>query len=129
MLESARGQYAEAEKHLATMTAVVRDFAIPRGEASCLIGFAKVALDRGDYARASRLLTTVDSSVGSENRPFVTALDPLIYAHSTDILRRVFDLDTARTTRADGASLSLKEALDAELARSSTTATTNPPAD
>jgi hypothetical protein len=107
------------------MNAVVRDFAIPRGEASCLIGFAKVAIDRGDYARASRLLTTVDSSVDRKNRPFVTALDPLIYVHCTGILRRVLDPDTARTTHADGASVSLKEALDAELARSSTTATTD----
>jgi hypothetical protein len=126
LLASAQSQFDEAEQHLATMTAVVREFAIPRGEADCLIGFAKVALDHGDYARASRLLAAVDSSVGPGKRPFRTAMDALVYDLCTRALRDALDLETARTTEAEGAALSLKDALDAELMRSATTAVANP---
>jgi predicted ATPase/class 3 adenylate cyclase len=118
VLASALGQFREAEQHLVTMSALLRDFAIPRGEASCLIGFAKVALDRRDYARASRLLAIVDSGVGPEKGPFLTALDALLYVRSTGVLREVLDPEIARSTQAEGAALSLKEALDAELNRS-----------
>jgi hypothetical protein len=121
VLASAQGQFEEAEQHLATMTSIWREF-VPRGEAACVIGFAKVALDRGDYARASRLLATVNSSVGPGERPFRSIMDALVHARSTAILREVLDLETARITQAEGAALSLKEALDAELIRSATTA-------
>jgi hypothetical protein len=125
LLASAQGQFDEAEQHVVAMSVLVRDFAIPRGEADCLIGFAKVAVDRGDYVRASRLLTAVDASVGPGKRPFRTALDALIYDQCTGVLRHVLDSDTARVTQAEGAALSLKEALDAELMRSAPTATAN----
>jgi predicted ATPase/DNA-binding CsgD family transcriptional regulator len=128
VLSSSQGHFDEAERHLATLTSLVRDFAVPTGEVPCLIGFAKVALDRGDYSRASRLLAAVDSSVGPEAGPlaFGALLDRLIYIHCTEALREVLDPETVRRTRAEGGALSLKEALDAELLRSETTAMANP---
>jgi hypothetical protein len=120
VLASAQGQFEEAGQHLATMTSIGRQF-VPRGEAACVIGFARIALDRGDYARASRLLSAVNSSVGPGERPFRSIMDALVHARCTAILREVLDPETVRTTQAEGAGLSLNEALDAELMRSGTT--------
>jgi hypothetical protein len=71
-------------------------------------------------------LAAVDASVGPKDRPFHFATDALIYAHCTALLRGVLDPEIACTTQAEGAALSLKEALDAELIRSGTTAMSNP---
>jgi predicted ATPase/DNA-binding CsgD family transcriptional regulator len=127
LLASAQGQFIEAEWHLATMASLVRDFAMPEhsfGERSCLVRFAKVALDRGDYRRASRLLATVKASVAPGDR--LRGMDALIYDQCSEVLRKVLDPETARTSEAEGAALSLKEALDAELIRSGTTTVANP---
>jgi hypothetical protein len=121
VLAAAQGKFDEAEQHLATMASVMRAFAIPSGEAACLIGFAKVALDRGDYTRASRILAAVNSSTSPWDR-FVTHIDAFIYIHCSGILRDVLDPATARTTEAEGAALSLKEVLDAEVTRAGTIA-------
>jgi hypothetical protein len=126
MLSSAQDHFDEAEQHLATLASLVQDYAIPRGEAGCLIGFAKVALDQGDYARASRLLGSVNSSVGPEGKPVLSTMDAVIYFQCTELLRDALDPDTARVTQAEGAALSLKEALEAELIRCGTTAVANP---
>jgi predicted ATPase/DNA-binding CsgD family transcriptional regulator len=117
VLASAQGQFDEAEQHLVTLAAAVRDLAVPRGEVQCLITFATVAVDRGDYARASRLLAAVNASAGPEDKPF-RQFDSLLYAHCAGVLWDVLDPETARTTQAEGAALSVKEALDAELIRS-----------
>jgi predicted ATPase len=126
VLASALGQFDEAEQHLATAAAVVRDLAMPRGEAGCLVGFAKVALDRSDYARASRLLAAVSASAGPGDSPFRTHFDSLIYAHCAAVLEEVLDPESARATNAEGSALSLKEALDAELSRARATTRANP---
>jgi hypothetical protein len=126
VLASAQGQFDEAEQHLATMSSFQRDFAGHRMEVPCLIGFANVALDRGDYARASRLLAAVDSGVGREDRLFRTGFDALIYAHCTAVLQEVLDPESARTTQIEGSALSPREALDAELIRSGAMAMSNP---
>jgi hypothetical protein len=126
VLASAQGHFDEAEQHLATLTSVGRDFAIPRGEVACLIGFSKVAVDRGDYPRASRLLAAIRSNVGQEDRRFRTNFEVLVYVHCTGVLRDVLDPETARTTQAEGAALTLKEALEAELIRTGATAGANP---
>jgi hypothetical protein len=120
VLASVLGHFDEAEQHLATLSSVVRDFAAPRGEAACVVGYAKVALDRGDYARASRLLAALNASAGPEGRPFRSGFDALVYDHCTGALRHVLDPEMARITHAEGSALSLKEALDAELSRSGT---------
>jgi hypothetical protein len=122
LLASAQGHFDEAEHHLAIMTSLAREFAVPRGEAACLVGFAKVALDRGAFARASRLLAAVDASVGPKDRPFHFATDSLVYDHCTRVLREALAPEIARTTQAEDAALSVKEALDAELLRSGATA-------
>jgi hypothetical protein len=126
VLASALKEYDEAEQHLATLASVVRDHAMPRGEAGCLVGFAKVALDRGDCARATRLLATVNASFRPGDTPFRGALDALVYVHCAGVLGDVPDPYTALTTEAEAAASSLKEALDAELIRSGTTTTTDP---
>jgi hypothetical protein len=125
VLASALGQFDEAEQHLATLASVVRDHAMRRGEAGCLVGFAKVAFDRGDHARASRLLAAVSSSAEPGNTPFRSAFDALVYIHCARVLGDVPD-PYARTTQTEGSAVSPKEALDAELIRSSTTVTAKP---
>jgi hypothetical protein len=122
VLASALGHVDEAEQHLATAASIARDHAMPRGEAGCLVGFARVALDRGDYARASRLLAAVKASGGPEHWPFRSNFDALVYFRCVEALREVLDSDTARTTQAEGSALSPKDALDAELIRTGTTA-------
>jgi predicted ATPase/class 3 adenylate cyclase len=121
LLASAQGQFDEAEQHLATLASIVLDFAVPRGDAACLIAFAKVALDRGDCIRASRLLAAVKASIGAEGRWVASPLEPLVYDHCIEVLRRVLDPESARTAEAEGRALSLREALDAELNRTGTT--------
>ena len=122
-----RGEFDEAEQHLVILTSVVRDFAIPNGEAGCRIGFAKVALDRGDPPRrALGLLAAVKASVDPEDHPFRSTFDALVYAHSARILRNVLDPDSADPSQADRSASSLKESLDDELSRRRTsTAATN----
>jgi hypothetical protein len=127
LLATAQGHFDEAEQHLATAASAERDLGgLPRGDATCLIGFAKVALDRGDYSRASRLLGVVNASPGPGGRPYRTPFDAIVYADCTDVLRGVLDPETVRATQAEGAALSLKEALDAELIRSATSAAATP---
>jgi hypothetical protein len=126
VLASAFKGFDEAERHLATLASVVRDHAMPRGQAGCLVGFAKVALDRGDYARASGLLAAVNASFRPGDTPFGSALDALIYVHCGRVLGDVPDPYTARSAQAEAAALSLKEALDAELIRTGTMPTANP---
>jgi tetratricopeptide (TPR) repeat protein len=125
LLASALGQFDEAEQHLVTLTSIRRDIAIPYGDASTLILFAKVAVDRGDYARASRLLAPINSSVGPDDRPLMGPMGALIYGQCTRVLEAL-DQETARATQVEGSALSVKEALDAELARVRTTARANP---
>jgi hypothetical protein len=125
ILASALGQFGEAEEHLATLTSLVREFAMPDDETACLLGFAKLALDRGDHPRASRLLAAVDASA-SLRHTAVGFLFDVFYAHCTGILQVVLDPETARTTQVEGATMSVKEALDGELVRNGTTAGANP---
>jgi hypothetical protein len=125
-LASALGEFDEAEQHVATAVSVVRDFAVPRMEGACLIAFAKVALDRGDYARASRLLATAESSVRPEDKPFQAPPEILVADHCIGVLRGVLDAETARITQAEGRALSVKQALDGELIRSGATAEATP---
>ena len=126
LLATAQDHFDEAERHLAMAASSERDLGgLPRGDASCLIGFAKVAVDRGDYPRASRLLAAVNASPGPGGRPYRTPIDAIVYAQCTSVLRDVLDPETARTTEIEGRALSLKEALDAELNRSGATDMTN----
>ncbi|MBO0730797.1 MAG: hypothetical protein J2P57_16185 [Acidimicrobiaceae bacterium] len=126
VLASALKQFDDAEQHLVTLASVVRDHGMPRGEAGCLVGFAKVALDRGAYARASSLLAAVNASFRAGDTPFGSALDALVYVHCARVLGDIPDPYTALTTQTEGAALSLKEALDTELSRSGTTTAANP---
>jgi hypothetical protein len=116
VIASAQGRFGAAEHHLSVLAAVVRDHAVPYGEAACLIHFAKLALDRGDPPRASRLLAAVKASAGPNTPPFRTHFDALVYFHSTRQLRALLDQDSARRYQTEGAVLSCSRALDAELA-------------
>jgi ATP/maltotriose-dependent transcriptional regulator MalT len=125
-LASALGEFDEADQHLVKAVAIVRDFAVPRMEATCLIAFAQVAVDRGDYAQACRLLATAESGFRSQDKPFRSPMEALVLAHCARVLREVLDPEVARTTQAEGAALSVKEALDAELGRTRTRPGANP---
>jgi hypothetical protein len=49
-------------------------------------------------------------------------MDALVYDLCSGVLREALDPETAGTTQAEGAALSLKDALDAELIRNGTAA-------
>jgi hypothetical protein len=57
---------------------------------------------------------------------FPAGLAGLVYDHCTGVLPDILDPETARSTQAEGAALSVKDALDAELIQSGTTAGGNP---
>jgi hypothetical protein len=116
VVASAQGQFDAAEHYLSVHATVVRDHAVPYGEAACLIFFAKLALDRGDLRRASRLLAAVKASAGSNDRPFRSHFESLVYFYCTRQLRSLLDEDSARRYQMEGAVLSCSLALDAELA-------------
>jgi hypothetical protein len=116
VIASAQGQFDTAEHHLSVLANLVRDHAVQRGEEACLILYAKLALDRGDPQRASRLLAAVKASAGLNNPPFRTFFDALVYFDCTRQLRSLLDPDSARRNQMEGAGLSCSRALDAELA-------------
>ncbi len=94
------------------MAKVVREYAIPRSEASCLVGFAKLAMDGGDPERASRLLATVRASAPM---PFHNMMDYVVYRRCLSALMEVLDDETIARTRLEGTSMSVHDALEAEL--------------
>lgn len=69
-----RGEAAAG--HLRTVATIVREYAIPLGEVSCLLGFAALAADDGDCETASRHLASIK---GAGSYQFRTPLDILIY--------------------------------------------------
>jgi predicted ATPase len=115
VIASAQGQFDTAERHLSILATVVRDHAVRYGEAACLILFAKLALDRGDPERSSRLLATVKAAAGPNDRPFRTHFESLVYFYCTKHLRVLLDQASAQRCQAQGATLSCTQALDAQL--------------
>src|SRR5262249_52705689 len=93
---------------------IVREYAIPLGDESCLIGFAALAVDEGDYTRASQLLATVQAAAPF---PFRTNLQVPVYRRSAGMVRAALDPATARQCRAQGAATPVDEALHNELQR------------
>jgi hypothetical protein len=108
------GRTAPAAEHLRAVAAIVRDYAIPLGEASCLTGYAALAVKLGEHERASRLLASVK---GSAPFPFRSPPDALLYRQTARGLRDALDPDTAARCRAEGRAIGVSQALDAELAR------------
>lgn len=103
----------DAAGQLRAATALAREYAIPLGETSCLVGFAALAADDGDYETASRHLATVRSSGAF---PFRTPLDVLVYRRVRAAVAEALDRHTAQRCRAQGAASSVRAALDTELA-------------
>jgi hypothetical protein len=101
-------------EHLRTQSTIVRDHAIPLGEASCVIGFAALAVEDNDPARASRLLASV---AAAGFFPFRTPLDVAAYQRCLAAARRALDPEAARRFRTEGTAISVSEALDGELQR------------
>jgi hypothetical protein len=111
---SANGPSDAARQHLDALVLLVREHAIPLGEPACLIGFALLALDRGDHARASRLLATVRAG-GSF--PFRSTIEPLVYRRCVVAASAGLDPGSMRRCRDEGAALTVTEVLNNELAR------------
>jgi hypothetical protein len=114
LVASANRHPDAARQHLDALVLVVREHAIPLGEPGCLIGFAVLALERGDHARASRLLATVRAGLSV---PFRSEIEALVYRRCVATARAGLDLDTIRRCRDEGAALTVTEALNNELAR------------
>jgi hypothetical protein len=96
------------------VAAIVREYAIPLGDVSCLIGYATLAANDGEFETASRHLATARSAGAF---PFRTPLEILLYRTAVAIVRDTLEPGTAQRCRAEGAATSVDEALDAELAR------------
>ena len=104
----------DAAGHLQAATALAREYAIPLGETSCLVGFAALAADDREYETASRHLATVRSAGAF---PFRTPLDVLVYRRVRAAVAEALDRDTTQRRRAEGAATSVSAAIDTELAR------------
>jgi predicted ATPase len=100
--------------HLRELIAVVREYAVPLGEVSCLVGFAALAAATGDHEKASRHLATVRNAAPF---PFRTPVEVLLYRRTARAVRSALDASTAQRCRAEGAGISVQQAVDAELAR------------
>jgi predicted ATPase/DNA-binding SARP family transcriptional activator len=115
LVASAQGDRQAMRSHLEAMARVVREYAIPRSEAACLVGFAKLAIDSGEYERASRLLATVRASAPM---PFRNMMDYVVYRQCRGVLTEVLDDQTIARCRREGTPISVHDALEAELAPS-----------
>jgi predicted ATPase/class 3 adenylate cyclase len=108
------GRLEAAAYQLHTLTAIVREHAIPLGEPTCVTGFAALAAKAGDYETASRLLASVRVAAPF---PFRTPADVLIYRQTVRAVRDALDPETAARCRAEGAAIPVSRALDEQLAR------------
>jgi predicted ATPase len=114
LIASSEGQHNEMAEHLRALAAIVREYAIPLGDECCLVGFAALAVDEGDYTRASRLLATVQAAAPF---PFRTTVQVAVYRRCAGVVRAALDPATARQCRAQGAATPVSEALGNELQR------------
>jgi hypothetical protein len=108
------GRTEVASEHLRTLSAIVRESAIPLGEAACVIYFAALAVSSNDYERASWLLASARSAAPF---PFRSPAEALIYRQTARALRKRLDPDAAARCRAEGAATPVGRALDEQLAR------------
>jgi hypothetical protein len=108
------GRTQAAYERLQAVAAIVREYAIPLGETSCLVGFAALAAATEDFDRASRLLASVKAAAPF---PFRTPVEVLVYRQTARAVRYALDPDTATRCRAEGAAVAVSNALDAELSR------------
>jgi hypothetical protein len=108
------GRIEAASEHLRAQVAIVREHALPLGEVSCLIGWAALAATAGDYESASRLLASATSAT---RYPFRTPVEVLVYRQTARSVRDALDRTTSDRCRTEGASTSVNDALNAELAR------------
>jgi hypothetical protein len=115
IVASAQGHFAQALEHAATLTDVVRDYAVPYGEATCVIVLAKVGLDRGDYGQAARLLAALTASVRPGGVLYRLPFDGIVYDYTREALHTVVDPDMLRKWQAEGAVIAPSQAVDSAL--------------
>jgi hypothetical protein len=108
------GRLEAAAEHLHALVAIVREHAIPLGEPTCVTGFAALAACSGDYETASRLLASVRTAAPF---PFRTPADVLLYRQTVRAVRAALDPTTAARCRAEGAAITVTQALAEQLAR------------
>jgi predicted ATPase/class 3 adenylate cyclase len=107
------GRIDDAHELLRQLVDHVREYAIPLGEQSCLVGFAALAAERGDHETASRHLASVKASAHIGR----TGVDTLIYRQTARAVRAALDPATARRRRDEGRLVKVSDALDTEMAR------------
>jgi predicted ATPase/class 3 adenylate cyclase len=108
------GRLQAASEHLRDVAGIVREYAIPLGEASCVVGFSAIAANAGDYEAASRQLASVKAAGVF---PFRSPADVLVYRQTARVLRKALDPATAARCRAEGAAIPVRKALDDQLAQ------------
>jgi predicted ATPase/class 3 adenylate cyclase len=112
------GELEAASEHLQELVAINREYAIPLGEVSCLIGFAALAAAAGDNEDASRHLASVRASVRpAAPSPFRTPVEVLLYRQTVRKVRAALDPHIAARCRAEGAEIPVSQAVDVALAR------------
>jgi hypothetical protein len=113
-----------ASEHLRTQAAIVREYAIPLGEISCLLGFAALAAATRDHETASRLLASVKASGPF---PFRTPAEAIVYRQTARALRGSLNPSTIARCRAEGAATPARQVLEAELSRLDASSTSGVP--
>jgi predicted ATPase len=108
------GRTEAASEHLRILVTLVREYAVPLGEALCLTGFAALAASTGEYETASRQLAAVRMSA---RFPFRSPVDALVYRKTIRAVRDALDPETAARCRAEGEAVPVSRALDEQLAR------------
>ncbi len=108
------GQTEAASERLRTLSGIVRESAIPLGEAACVTYFGALAVRVGDFELGSRLLASVRATAPF---PFRSPAEALIYRQTARALRDALDPETAARCRAEGTRIPVSKALDDELAR------------
>jgi hypothetical protein len=125
MVAISDGRTEAASEHLRTQAAIVREYAIPLGEISCLLGFAALAAATGDHETASRHLASVKAA---GPYPFRTPAEAIVYRQTVRAVRGSLIPSTIARCRAEGAATRADQALEAELARLDASGTTVAPA-
>jgi predicted ATPase/DNA-binding SARP family transcriptional activator len=115
LIASNEGRLEDMRAHIKMLVGMAREYAIPLGEESCLIWFAKLAIEEGNPAKASRLL----ASGSAQPFWFRTGLEMEGYRQCLNAVRASLDHAAIAECRAEGEAISVADALDAELASGS----------
>jgi tetratricopeptide (TPR) repeat protein len=104
------GHYAEATARLEESLNLNQKVADPRGTIACLAGFAAVAVARGQFERAARLMGAVETQLASLGIRLLY-MDKMEYDRNLALVRAELDEQALRQFWGEGNNMSLAEAI------------------